>query len=783
MISRNSFNPIRKLLNYIDNFSKEFSDYFLLFFAIILCVLLGIIVSSGQGAPWKDLKEGDVIKVPIKAPRDIFLEDSATLEKKRREAEAKVIPIFDYDSGILDEIEEKIRGAFSSMREGVEMGLEIDIGDQEKIFEQMLGFEISSDSFSALFGSGFPDEISEEIIKLMGRVYEKGVIESKELLKDYKKKMLLLRKIGMEESPVLITADMIYDISSARRELQSYINRSAILKTKNLRIAAYEITSNLLKPNVILNSSDTERAKMEALSRIKPTFVLIKKGEVIFREGEKIDRDNLYKLRVLKEMEHGGSRFLNISAMSLLIFMLIWVTWYFSSKNIKKFASDKRDYIFLGLWLLTVVALSKFGISIAKSLEVLFPFVPLTVFYYTFPVAAGAMVVRIVINSETAIAFSIILSLITGILLQEDFLLSIYYFIGSIFASHFVKQCTSRKIIFRAGFYLGVVNMFMAMALTGIKGEFVTTSTLWTIPLPMLGGIAASIMTSGFVPLAELIFGYTTDMKLLELANIDHPLIKELMIRAPGTYHHSVMVGSLVEAAAEAIGANPLLSRVCALYHDIGKIKMPEYFIENQIGDENKHDKLSPHMSALIVISHVKSGIELAKEAGIGKRIIDVIPQHHGTSVITYFYQKALEKEGEDNVNENDFRYLGPKPQTREAGLVMLADIVEAAVRVLPDPNPGRIQQIVHRLINKVFTDGQLDECELTLKDLTAIEKAFVRVLSGIYHHRVDYPETYAADKRKANGNSDSKQAKIFKGKQEDIKKGSKEDFKRFAIS
>lgn len=783
MIIRNTSGSIRKLLNYIGNISKGFTGYGLLLFAIAISLLIGIVVSSNSDEPWKGLKEGDVIKTPIKAPKDIFLEDSAAFEKKRKEAETKVIPIFDYNSRIFDEIEEKVRKAFSSMRDTLEAGLAAGLMEEKKTFEQMMGFNISFDTFSALLDSGFSSEVEEEIIRSIEKIYERGVMESKEELKNYKKNMVIIRKIGTEEAPLTVSADIIYDLSSARRELQHYINKSALLKTRNLKAAAVEITTNILKPNVFFNVNETDHARMEALSKIKPTFLLIKKGEVIFKEGERIERDNIYKLRILNEIEPRVNRFLRISATSLLAFMLIGVTWFFSLKNIRKFAPEKRDYIFLGLWLLIIVVLTKMGIHTVKILESIFPSLPQTIFYYIFPVAAGAMVVRIIINSETAIAFSIIVSLITGILLQEDYLMAIYYFVGSIFASHFVKQCTSRKIIFKAGLYLGIINILMAVALTAIKGNAPITTFLWAIPAAMMGAIAASMITSGFVPLAELIFDYTTDMKLLELANIDHPLIKELMIRAPGTYHHSVMVGSLVEAAAEAIGANPLLARVCALYHDIGKIKMPEYFIENQIGDENKHDKLSPHMSALIVISHVKSGIELAKEAGIGKRITDVIPQHHGTSLITYFYQKALEKEGEDAVNENDFRYLGPKPQTREAGLVMLADVVEAAVRVLPDPNPGRIQQVVHRLINKVFTDGQLDECELTLKDLTAIEKTFVRVLSGIYHHRIDYPETHTGDKRKANGNSDSKQTKIFKGKQEDIKKGSREDFRRFAIS
>jgi putative nucleotidyltransferase with HDIG domain len=241
-------------------------------------------------------------------------------------------------------------------------------------------------------------------------------------------------------------------------------------------------------------------------------------------------------------------------------------------------------------------------------------------------------------------------------------------------------------------------------------------------------------------------FGYTTDIKLLELASLDQPLLRELMVQAPGTYHHSVIVSNMVEASARAVHANPLLAKVAAYYHDIGKIKKPLYFIENQEGRVNKHEKLAPSMSSLILISHVKDGVELARQYRLGKEIIDIIGQHHGTSLITYFYEKAkeqVEKKGGRclQVEEADFRYPGPKPQTKEAGLVMLADVVEAASKTLVEPTSARIQGMVQKMVNKIFSDGQLDECELTLKDLHEIAKSFNMTLSGIFHHRVEYPE------------------------------------------
>jgi hypothetical protein len=284
-------------------------------------------------------------------------------------------------------------------------------------------------------------------------------------------------------------------------------------------------------------------------------------------------------------------------------------------------------------------------------------------------------------------------------------------------------------------------------------------------------------------------FGYTTDIKLLELGNLDQPLLRELMVQSPGTYHHSVIISNMVEATAKAIQANPLLAKVSAYYHDIGKIRKPLYFIENQQGYENKHEKLAPSMSSLILISHAKDGVELAKEHKLGREITDIIQQHHGTSLISYFYHKAqeraLSKSGKMvDIKEEDFRYPGPKPQTKEAGLVMLADMIEAASRSLADPTPSRIQGMVQKIINKVFSDGQLDECELTLKDLHEIAKGFNKTLGGIFHHRIEYPEgAPSAGKKARNDNTDQIAPEDAGPKKQNVKDEVGKGLKRLGLS
>ncbi|MCD4689220.1 MAG: HDIG domain-containing protein, partial [Desulfuromonadaceae bacterium] len=332
-------------------------------------------------------------------------------------------------------------------------------------------------------------------------------------------------------------------------------------------------------------------------------------------------------------------------------------------------------------------------------------------------------------------------------------------------------------------------------------GHGLNSQLLYKAGFGLAGGFICALLVTGLVPLAESLFKYTTDIKLLELANMNTPALRELMIQAPGTYHHSIIVGNLAEAAAETISANPLMARVAAYYHDIGKVRKPLYFVENIGAQENRHDKLSPSMSALILMSHVKDGVDAARANKLGEDLVDIIRQHHGTALIKFFYDKAkkLSGSGAQQVDECDYRYPGPKPQTREAALIMLADAVEAASRTLTDPTPARIQGMVQKIINNIFIDGQLDECELTLKDLHNIAKSFNRILSGIFHHRIDYPEPVHKEREKDSSKKETTKKEQSKRKSSDDstgeppkeqtdrgnepKKGSTEDLKRLGMS
>jgi cyclic-di-AMP phosphodiesterase PgpH len=397
------------------------------------------------------------------------------------------------------------------------------------------------------------------------------------------------------------------------------------------------------------------------------------------------------------------------------------------------------------------------------------------------------MLVRIVLNSEVAIVFSLLASYFSAALMGNQLFYFIFTFVGSVIGAHKVARCEQRSVLIKAGITVGGINILMIISYNLISGNPFKMTLLSDLMMGFLGGILAPVLVLGIAPIIESLFGYTTDIKLLELANMDHPILKDLILQAPGTYHHSIIVGSLVEAAAKSIAANPLLARVSAYYHDIGKLKKPLYFIENVGGRENKHDHLIPTMSSLILISHVKDGVEMARENRLGERIGHIIQQHHGTSLIFYFFQKAKEKENPEmeSINENDFRYPGPKPQTKEAGIVMLADSVEAASRALTDPTPSRIKSLVQRITNNIFLDGQLEECELTLKDLQKIQESFDRILTAIFHQKIDYPLSTSSEspKKRNDEDLDSKSAKTYPLKLKKNKKGGPKDIDRIGAS
>ena len=644
------------------------------------------------------------------------------------------------------------------------------IADKKKYLEEKLGIRLNRGAFNELEKMGFSVEIAGLINNILTKILDNGVVTNKEILLKESEKGIILRNVRTKEEEGLSQLKKYYGLDQAKTMVR--IVGQPLLGDLDYGMLnlVVDFVQRLIQPNITLNRSETQERKNKAAAEIKPVLHKIKTGEMLLREGELVTEVQLLKLKAL-ETQTKKEQVLLTSVGAAMLLLCLLITTYILHLNQQgpQPGEHNKSLLFMASVFLTFFFLAEISSKLSEVLtqSSTLP-IDMSSMWFGIPLAAGAMIICVFMGLTAAIPLAAVMAVSFAVIFENSLTIFLYFLINGTMAAHWIRHCRERKVFITAGAKLGLLNILLVTSIDLYLAEFSGTKLLWDWGFAFLGGIGAGIVTAGIVPLVEIAFGYTTDISLLELASLDRPILRRLMIEAPGTYHHSVIVGSLVEAAASEIGANPLLAKVCGYYHDIGKIKKPLYFIENQKGGINKHDKLAPSMSSLILISHIKYGVEIARTNKLGQVIIDTIRQHHGTSLIKYFYEKARQQKGDDSVNMDDFRYSGPKPQTREAGLVMLADVVEAASRTLDNPTPSRIQSLVKNLFNNILSDGQLDECELTLKDLHKIARSFDKILNGIHHHRIEYIEKKApagADGkgRTGNGSPDRQPAKLLR--------------------
>ncbi len=514
------------------------------------------------------------------------------------------------------------------------------------------------------------------------------------------------------------------------------------------------ICINSLRANLIYNESATNKALKEATDAVQPVQKTIKAGEIIVREGDRVTPEQISILEQLG-IQRSKSYIATLIGTSIFVMLTFWLVLEFLRRHYEQFYRNDMMMLLIGLIFILVIAFARF-VTIIKigdnpELHHLAGFLA--------PVAAGSMLIAILLDNRMAYFMTIIMALYVGFLTQGDQLhYAITAFIGGTVGVFGVHRLTQMSDLAKSGLRIAFANIVTIITLNLIGGEINPSILTVSVIMGAANGILSAVLMIGALPYLESGFSLTSMIKLLELSNPNHPLLRRLLLEAPGTYHHSLMVGNLAEASAEAVGANPLLVRVGALFHDVGKIKRPEYFVENQRGFENPHEKIAPALSTLIITSHVKEGAELAREAHLPQAILDFIEQHHGTSLAKYFYSRALEEDPDGYINEDNFRYEGPKPQSKEVALVMLADSVEAAVRSLQDPNPQKINQMVRMIINDKLSEGQLETADLTFKDLDIISQSFCKSLEGIYHKRIEYPEIIVREfekRREPDGDPD----------------------------
>jgi hypothetical protein len=724
-------------------------------------------------------KAGDIATSDIRATRDYLLEDRALTERKQSEAVKASPLVYDYSPVAATEVTRRFTAAFEQLRSAPSVTISAGT-DLERVF----GFPLADEEVGALRRVRAERLLLSEVSRLANRFYARMSVADRRAFDEDRLHGVQLFSIDTGRQLPLPTDGEYFEAEELRRQVGHLPPISGISRRDAKLLNAILVKS--LVPNVTYNGEATERKRRESRDAVSPALFQVKRGEMIVRVGERVTPEQATKLATVAEARAGINRLFMVAGIFMLVLVFFYFPYRFARKNIRKFSPANKDIILLSLVTISSFFVMKLALMVSTAMGGAFPSIDTRIYFYLFPFAAAPMIIRIILNSEVALVYCAICAPLLGVMYDSSIMVVLYALLGGIVGAHGVRQCQDRGTIYVAGLKLCVVNGAMAVAFQLLNDTVLSMQSLYSLGFALAGGVLNAAVVIGVIPVLEAVFQYTTDIKLLELTNLHAPLLRDLMIKAPGTYHHSVVVGTMAEAAAEAIHANPLLARVAAYYHDIGKLAKPQYFIENAVPGENRHDRLSPNMSALILTSHVKEGVELAKEHHLGRPIIDIIRQSHGTALISFFYQKAknLADPEVQNITERDFRYPGPKPQTREAGLVMLADCVEAASRTLADPTPARIQGMVQKIINNIFIDGQLDECELTLKNLHEIARSFNRILCGIHHHRIDYPEPVFKERKAKNGeDSDKEHPAAPPDRAKEAAKGGGEDIRRLGIS
>lgn len=718
---------------------------------------------------------GDRVSRDIKSPLSFKVIDQASTEEKRRAAEAVVPMVFDYDRLAFEDLYARVYTAFRKMREEMHRVVlshdEFERFDQiaklfrlKPDFEKLIGHGVSNQVFEWLIDNRFSPRIENVVMETLDNWSAFKYVEGLDKIVPAGQKEIIARELVRSGGRGREAMVPIRDLRDVTRADDLPIVRQPISKrnTSTDQRLFEEFVRSLVGPNVTMNKQETEVRRQKARDEVLPHEISVEKNQVLIAEGSTVQPQHVMLLREIENQRSSKNRnFIALVSSFLFVVILLVFSSYLRRFTLNRVKVSDKEMIIMGAITVLVVAMTKFFLFMTNTaFSMRFgSVIPELAFLFAAPVASGTMLVGLLITSgEVVWIFSLFLSVVLGLMVDLKFSFVLVTVIGSLAAARGVYGCKTRNDLYIAGFRTGLVNAVMVMLVITLQhygNDAFMAQLLWTVPAGMFSGLLSGFVAMMLIPLLETVFNSTTDVKLLELSNLNHPLLKEMIVKAPGTYHHSLVVGSMVEAAAEEIGANPLLAKVMSYYHDIGKTEHAQYFIENQKAGHNPHDHLSPNMSKTILIAHVKDGVELGMEYKLGRPIIDGIVQHHGTTLIAFFYNRALETQDADvdEVQEDDFRYPGPKPQFREAALIMLADSIEAASRSLDEPTPVRLQNIVKNIIQRKFMDGQLDECNLTLKDLTIIEDSFIKILHGIYHSRIDYP------KRAGGGASETPEA------------------------
>ena len=721
------------------------------------CVLAAALLTDFRGSAGAGLAVGDVAAEDILAPRTFTFVDDAATTDRRLLAAAAVRPVYDADPELLKRIESRVSQAFDMARRRVQAGSgrgsglsaaeRIEVG---RDFTSSLDVSLAPEAVAALTVDGYSPAAERLVAEFLAVGFARHVLQGSIETPDTSRGVSVVSSSeGRLDERVLADFSTVRSAAEARQAISlQVLEHHGAQENGGIVQAAAALARGLVRPDFSYNSVLTEERRADAARTVEPVSSDIRRGARVVRAGDVIDARQAQVLVALGEADAQAGAGWRFSLWAAFVAVTIAAPVSFARGTIRKFTRKQSDLEVMGVVLLLVLALGRLA---AGSVGLVPVYSDLSTAGLLVPVAGGAMLIRILINSESALVFAIVASLLAGAQMEQSAAYAAWYLVTALVAASTVGQARERLNVLRAGALSGAVGagLILILSLVWADGPAAESGVMaWKdagshVVTALAAGLLSAMLTLGLVPLMEL-FGFLTDYKLSELANLNHPLLRRLMLQAPGTYHHSVIVGSLSEAACEAIGANALLARVACYFHDIGKGVKPQYFVENQRDGQNRHDRLSPEQSAQVIINHVREGGVLARQHKLPQPIYDNIFMHHGSGLIPYFHNRAKEQSQGQPVDEALFRYPGPKPNTREAGIIMLADKVEAACRTIKEPSEERMRAMIQTIINSVMADGQLEECPLTVRELYQVANAFVAVLLGIYHHRIEYPATRA---------------------------------------
>lgn len=715
---------------------SNFLDKYIWALSILILVifLISLMLPRGRSYTYSDLKEGEVyVGDEILAPFTFAInksEEEYNRDKKR--AEQEISSVFTKDDSISSAQLFLLETFFDSLKVINERS---DKGSNQKDLAQLLqDYKIIPDEALLTLLKSIEkaqiETLEKQLMRVARDVYSIGILD---LQKDQIKKVDNRISVMTDSEEIIEEVGQLYDMQELSEAVLKKI-RTALQSDEIRTKAGYQIVFTFMKPNVLYNASETEKLIAEKIKNVPLAKGTVLKNERIIDRYERVTKDHVAKLnslaQELAEREVGQNDLILIVrffSKFLMIGLVISIFILFLVFNRLSIIKDLKRVILLAVIFLLVTFLSYTIINLGLS-------------PYLIPITIGSMLLTIFFDSRVGFVGTIVLGILIGCLRGNEFNISVISIFAGTISILSVSRITNRRWLMNSifliiGSYLFSITIMELLRYT----PFQIILKYWGYGV--MNGLISPLLAYGLLVIFEYFFDIVTDMRLLELSDLNSPLLRKLSFEAPGTYHHSLMVGNLAEAAAESIGANALLARVGAYYHDIGKMEKREYFIENQMKMKNPHEKLSPSMSCLILINHVKKGLELAKKHKLPKEIRDFIGQHHGTNLISYFYNKALEKNDGKEIDESNFRYPGPRPKTKETGIVMLADTIEAAARTLKDPSASRIRGMVISIVHERFRDSELDDCPLTLRDLTKIIDSFDTILLGRFHARIEYPD------------------------------------------